>query len=162
MKTLTSIIFLLLTLLTTQNSFAFSATNSTDKSLGFIVGDPVGFSFKYWMDRGFLKGDDHAIDTAIGWKLINGVGVELKSDYVVHKYGLIPVEIGKAPVYYGLGLRLLAGDKSNVAVRIPVGINYLFEDEPFDAFLEIAPLLAVYPETDIDLSLAIGLRYRFR
>ena len=97
MKNLTAIIFLFLTLLPAQNSFAFSP-NSTDKSLGIIVGDPVGFSFKYWMDRGFLKGDDHAIDTAIGWKLVNGVGVELKSDYVVHKYGLIPVEVGKAPV----------------------------------------------------------------
>lgn len=161
MKNLTATIFLFLTLLTTQSSFAYSPNNA-DKSLGFIVGDPIGFSFKYWMDRGFLKGDDHAIDTAIGWKLVNGVGVELKSDYVVHKYGIIPVEVGKAPVYYGLGLRLLAGDKSNIGVRIPVGINYLFQDEPFDAFLEIAPLLAVYPETDIDLSLAIGLRYRFR
>jgi hypothetical protein len=133
-----------------------------NKSIGIIIGDPIGLSFKYWMNSGFLKGDDHAIDTAVGWNLINNVSFEIKTDYTVHQYGLIPVEVGKLPLYYGIGARANVGGKNNLSVRIPVGVNYLFEGEPFDAFLEAAPLFIIYPATDLSLSLGTGFRYRFR
>lgn len=139
-----------------------SAAYANDKSIGIVAGDPTGVSFKLWQNKGFFGKNEHAIDAALGWKLINGAGIQLKADYVVHKYGVIPVEVGKLPVYYGIGGRLVTGGDADFGVRVPVGVNYLFADEPFDAFLEIAPVLVVVPETNIELSIGLGFRYRFK
>lgn len=133
-----------------------------DKSLGIIVGDPTGISAKYWLPKGLIgTGGQQAFDAAVGWKFVGNFGIQIKLDYVVHQYGVIPVEVGKLPIYYGMGARLVAGDKGNIGVRIPIGVNYLLDDEPFGGFLELAPVLGLLPETTMDLSIALGARYRF-
>ena len=151
----------LLICLTISTSLLAAGPN---KSIGLIAGIPTGISFKYWMEKGFIKGPNQAIDIGVGWRLVNNVGVQVKADYVVHKYGLIPVEFGKLPIYYGLGLRtvITENNDTDLGIRIPVGANYLFEDEPFGVFVEVAPVLLIVPSTDLHMSMAIGGRYRFR
>jgi len=46
-------------------------------------------------------------------------------------------------------------------VRIPLGINYIFEKVPLDIFLEFVPLLDLVPGTNFRLKGAVGIRYYF-
>jgi len=148
-------------LLLAASSNAFAA--SFNKSLGIVVGDLTGISFKYWTGKGARSGQNHAYDIGAGWNIgRNNVDIQLKADYVVHKPDLIPVEVGKALFYYGLGVRAVTGRDQHLGVRIPIGINYLVQNEPFDAFLEIAPVMRIFPSTSPDLSIGLGVRYQFK
>lgn len=124
--------------------------------LGIIVGEPTGVSFKKWTT------DTTAIDGAAAWSFSKKDVLYLHVDYVVHNFGLFKVEKGKPPLYYGIGGRIkIIKDKTTVAVRIPVGINYIFEQAPLDIFFEFVPLLDLVPSTDFGLKGAIGIRYYF-
>jgi len=48
-----------------------------------------------------------------------------------------------------------------LAVRIPVGIDYLFSDAPVDIFLEVVPMLDLIPKTKFQFNAALGARYFF-
>ena len=48
-----------------------------------------------------------------------------------------------------------------LGVRVPLGLAYIFSDEPIDIFLEIVPILDLLPQTDFTISAAIGGRYFF-
>ena len=52
-------------------------------------------------------------------------------------------------------------DKSRVGVRFPVGLQYFFSDVRFTAFLELAPILDLVPDTEFRLSAAAGFRVIF-
>jgi hypothetical protein len=64
--------------------------------------------------------------------------------------------------YVGIGARLKAteGD-SRIGVRVPLGLDYVFDDTPIDIFFEIAPILDLAPSTDFRLNGSLGLRYFF-
>ena len=47
--------------------------------------------------------------------------------------------MGRLPVYFGPGLRLLTGTDHRFGFRIVGGIDYLFQNAPMDVFLELAP-----------------------
>jgi hypothetical protein len=78
------------------------------------------------------------------------------------------------PMYAGVGLRLrLAGDPDanklngpadlpvQIGLRMPLGISLLPDDFPLDAFVEIVPVIGVFPTTNFDLDAAIGFRAFF-
>jgi len=44
-------------------------------------------------------------------------------------------------------------------VRVPVGLNYLFEENPLGLFLELAPTVNLAPDTDFDMNGALGIRF---
>jgi len=46
-------------------------------------------------------------------------------------------------------------------IRIPVGIEYLFEKVSLGAFLELVPVLELTSDTDFDLEGGIGIRFFF-
>ncbi len=122
---------------------------------GLMVGEPTGFTFKWWQD------ESTAVNAATGWSLGDG-HFYAHGDYVWHRVIQDEKLGGSAPVYYGIGARLLLGDgKDKVGVRIPLGVNYTFEDGRFDVFVEIAPIFNVIPETSFDLSAGVGARYYF-
>ncbi len=123
--------------------------------LGLMVGEPTGFSFKWWQVGGT------AVNAATGWSLGDG-HFYAHGDYVWHRVIQDEKLGGSAPVYYGIGARLLLGDgKDKVGVRIPLGVNYTFEDGRFDVFVEIAPIFNVIPETSFGLSGGLGARFFF-
>ena len=41
------------------------------------------------------------------------------------------------------------------------GIGYMFEDAPFDLFLEIAPILDLLPSTKMSANAGFGARFFF-
>jgi len=88
----------------------------------------------------------------------------LHGDYLWHRYELDPEEFeGTLPYYFGVGCRVLLheGNDSRLGVRLPIGLDYLFEGGRFDVFIEVAPVLDLVPDTDFDLSGGVGARFYF-
>src|SRR5262245_11820038 len=128
--------------------------------LGVIIGEPTGLSMKFWQSR------STAIDLAAAWSFIDESAFHLHADFLWHKFDLIRVSEGKLPLYFGLGARVKFTDSNSdndakVGIRFPVGLDYLFASVPFDAFVEVVPILDVAPESDVTLNASIGFRYWF-
>jgi len=127
-----------------------------DIGVGIIAGQPSGFSLKWWAE------DGTAVDAVTGWSLGDG-DFYVHADYLWHRM-IEDVEIGgSAPVYYGIGARLLLRDDgdSRVGVRIPIGLDYVLDNGRFDVFIEIAPIFDVIPKTKFYLSGGVGARFYF-
>ena len=146
---------------------AIGSTNALAEDnfgLGAIVGEPTGLSLKYWFD------DENAIDGAVAWSFSGDNSLQLHADYLRHYYFLDDSDelMDQSPVYYGIGGRLkFKQDEGNdhddtvFGVRLPLGVTYLFKEAPFDIFAEIAPVVDLSPDFDLELNLAIGLRFYF-
>lgn len=130
--------------------------------LGIIMGEPTGLSAKLW------TGSSTAIDGALAWSFgsFGTFGSQgalyAHADYLFHNFNLIRVEKGRLPVYYGIGASVVLANSAGVGVRIPVGLEYLFANAPFDIFLEVVPMLALVPSTSFGVNAGLGARYFFR
>jgi hypothetical protein len=125
---------------------------------GIVLGEPTGLSAKYWLN------DTLAIDGAAGWSYYEHTDFYLHSDLLLHNFDLIPVPKGKLPVYLGGGayVRFRGDHRDNQAgIRVPVGLDYLFENAPVDVFVEFAPGIELTPSTRANFSGGIGIRYWF-
>ena len=124
--------------------------------VGVIAGEPTGFSLKWWNEGGT------AVDAATGWSL-RDEHFYAHCDYLWHR--TIKAEsIGRGfPLYYGVGARVVLHEHSDatVGVRLPVGLDYMFDNGRVDMFVEIAPVFNVAPEADVDLSGGVGVRFYF-
>ena len=125
--------------------------------IGIIVGEPTGVGIKTHLNSG------NALAFGLAWSLDEDNELHVHGDYLYHRYDLIEVDEGEMPLYFGIGGRIKINDPGddNVGVRFPVGLAYIFEDAPFDIFLEIVPILDLAPDTDFDLNGAIGARFWF-
>ena len=129
--------------------------------LGAIFGEQTGLSLKQW------SGSETAIVGGVAWKFGDRYAVHLHADYLFHNFSLFQVETGDLPLYYGIGTRVKLeeskgnDDNNQVGVRVPIGINYIFENQPLDLFLEIVPALDFAPSTDFELTGGVGIRYFF-
>ena len=92
------------------------------------------------------------------------VGVDLELLHGTHAVRVGQVTIGgDAPIYYGVGgrLHLQEDGDSKVGLRMPIGMDFTFDNGRFDVFVEIAPIFDFVPETEFDLSGGVGARYYF-
>lgn len=130
--------------------------------LGVMLGEPTGLSVKYWLD------ERTAIDGALAWSFSENDSLQIHSDYLIHDHELSNSR--EWSVYYGLGARLQFKDSdgsgrnsshSIFGLRVPLGVSYLFPDEPMDLFFEVVPILDLSPEVELDLAAAAGLRFYF-
>jgi hypothetical protein len=159
-----------LLIITFCSAFSISQAQDRNFGLGLIIGEPTGISFKYYVSA------DRAIDGALAWRLWRGRALHIHADHLWHNRSLISVSSGSLPLYYGVGVRLqLWNDRywyrgryydddrsrADLGVRFPVGLAYEFEGAPLDVFLEIVPVLNLIPDTHVDFSGGIGLRYWF-
>jgi len=124
--------------------------------VGMILGKPTGISLKKW------TGSTTAIDTGISWSFGNKNVLYLHGDYLLHNFNLFKTEKGKLPFYYGVGGRVeIIGDNTKVAIRVPIGISYIFANAPLDLFLEIVPSLNLWASTNFETNGGFGIRYYF-
>ena len=146
-------IFITIYLLVSISGFTFSQ----DKKIGagIILGEPTGFSFKYWLTQ------STALDAGLAWSFVDENAFQIQADYLIHNFSLIKVSSGKLPFYFGIGGRLKFANDVSLGVRVPLGLAYIFSDEPIDIFLEIVPILDLVPKTDFTIGAAIGGRYFF-
>ncbi len=131
---------------------------NNDFGLGVIIGEPTGPCFKYWL------GSKSAIDGAVAWSFEKNGSLHIHADYLLHYFSFIDVKKGRFPFYYGLGGRIKFGhndDDDRLGVRIPLGLEYLFEGAPPGIFIELVPILDLVPKTEIEYNAAIGVRYYF-
>jgi hypothetical protein len=148
---------------------ASASAQDSGFGIGLIVGEPTGISMKGWLDA------EHAIDGALAWNFGHEGVFQLHGDYLFHKMDLIKVDKGKLPLYFGPGLSFQfwngdqywhdgdwhEGNSTVVSVRFPVGLDYLFEGAPVDAFFELVPKLDLVPSTWFGVDFGIGGRYWF-
>jgi hypothetical protein len=126
--------------------------------LGVIVGEPTGLSIKNWLDG------TTAWDFAAAWSLEKDHSFTLQGDYLKHKFGLFSAYQERMPLYFGVGGTLRFNDsdaETRFGVRMPVGVNYHLENVPLGLFVEIVPVLNLFPETEFQMNAAIGARYFF-
>ena len=149
---------LLMMLLLAQISTAAEAK----RSVGLILGAPTGLSAKWWVKPSM------AWDAAVGWDISGDGFFYLHADYLLHNRDMIrkmdleaAVTEGDLLFYYGLGVRVEAGDDSRLGGRLPLGLEYFFADVPLEGFIEIGPLLDLLPKTAFRLQGGVGIRYLF-
>lgn len=157
MKKLLIIPLLALFLGLTLNNTAQAQNNSKDLGVGFMVGEPTGLTLKSW------TGGGNAIDVGVAWSFGRYDAISIQADYLWHNYNVFSeVDEGSLPLYYGIGGRLVLGENdSYIGARVPVGLNYLFEDAPVGLFIEAAPIINVAPSTDFDIDGTLGARFYF-
>ena len=152
----------LLALATVLATAGSAGAQQSGFGLGVIIGEPTGLSGKVWQSR------STALDFGAAWSFVNESAFHLHFDILVHRFDVIRVDSGKLPLYYGVGARVKFaedndGDQdTNVGIRFPVGLDYLFAREPLDLFVELVPILDVAPKTDVSLIASVGFRYWFR
>ena len=124
--------------------------------LGMILGEPTGISLKNWLGR------STAVDFAIAWSLEGKNSFTIHGDYLSHHFKWTQVESGSLPFYYGIGGSIkFTDDDARLGARVPLGLNYHFENLTLDLFLEFVPVLLLLPKTDFDINASIGIRYFF-
>ena len=125
--------------------------------VGVIAGEPSGVTAKYMLDN------NSAVDGGVGWETSGDNEFHIYTDYLYHMYDVIEVPRGELPLYFGGGIRFVdREDKDDkLGVRLPVGVEYLFEKVSLGAFFELVPVLNLTPDTDFDLEGGIGIRFFF-
>ena len=123
---------------------------------GVIAGEPTGLSGEMWLTK------NTAIDAAVAWSFGSGEDAFLiHSDYLFYNSGLIDVKKGSLAVYFGFGGRIKFAANTQVGIRVPVGLDYLFEGAPVDLFGEVVPILDLVDKTEFNFAAAVGVRYFF-
>ena len=151
-KTLALIVFMAVILSTA------AVARDGDFGLGVIIGEPTGLSAKAWLSS------KSAVDFAAAWSFEKHAKFHLHADYLMHSFRLIKVEKGELPLYFGVGGRLILREHDHddlVGIRIPVGLEYFFDELPLDVFVEVVPVVNLAPDTDADMDGGIGIRYMF-
>lgn len=145
-------VFAVLLLLLTPPLFA-----EGDVGVGFILGNPTGFSM--------VIGD--RITLGIGWGIANYLQVNadawvidqtLENDVDWH------VGIGGKVKVFNENTDLTENQREadadlGAGIRFPVAVQYLLT-ERLELFGEAVPGVLVYPAFDLDIDVGLGLRYR--
>ena len=160
-------------LLLISSVFVFSNKSfaqSNGIGAGIIVGGPTGISAKFWTSP------TNAVALAIGWSTGGEWGREyngwfyyqpesyfhLHADYLWHNFNVIK-STQRLPIYYGVGFHLNSGNGVPTAfgARGVLGIDWMPHSAPLDVFLEFAPVLYLYPATEMGLDAGFGARFFF-
>ncbi|MCF7803055.1 MAG: hypothetical protein K9N46_11145 [Candidatus Marinimicrobia bacterium] len=133
------------------------AATGGNVGIGARLGAPTGLSVKIW------KQPSRSMNFAAAWDLGQNGSMILQADYVFYDYDLLGISFdgGSVPLYYGVGLQARIADQGGLGIRIPVGLDFNFNDKPLDFFFELAPTLNLIPATDFELSGGIGAHYYF-
>lgn len=132
---------------------AAACSAAETQELGFILGEPTGISYKRSL------GANRAMDAAAAWAFSGPDRLHLHADHLWFKNDVFK-EGARLPLYYGVGGRLKLEDKSKLGVRLPVGLQYFIPESRLTLFVEIAPILDLAPDTDVELNAAAGLRLK--
>lgn len=143
-------IFLLCITFILQNAYS----QDSGVGIGVVLGEPTGLSGKIW------TGEKTAIDAALAWSFAGRGFIHMHADLLIHSFA-IDVDQGQLPLYLGIGAKLEIGSSFGAGIRVPLGVAYLFESAPVDAFFELVPVFNMIPATVISLEGGVGIRYFF-
>lgn len=128
--------------------------------LGARIGEPTGISTKFWSNP------NRSLNLSAAWtasRANNTNRLVLQGDYVFYSYNALQLDLENmsVPLYYGLGAQLRTGQESEAGVRIPLGIDFVFQNAPLDLFVEIAPTVNLFPSTWFEVNGGVGIHYFF-
>ncbi|MDZ7694233.1 MAG: hypothetical protein U5K69_24455 [Balneolaceae bacterium] len=127
--------------------------DSGNFGLGIMLGEPTGVSVKYW------NNSRSAFGIGAAWSLAERTeALHLHADYLSHSWFNNTENLA---FYYGIGGRVIFADNTAAGVRVPFGLNYAFQNIPFDLFVEAVPILDISPETEFAGNGAVGIRFYF-
>lgn len=163
--------FMTVVLLTSCESHA-SGTSLHPKghfAAGVVLGEPSGLTGKYMLDS------DRALDFGLAWSFQNFFLFWM--DHIWEwpaLFGQSNDFVRRLTPYLGVGGVMListragntafgvtAGSSVGVGVRVPFGVEYIFNKVPIGIYLEIAPGIGIIPGTFGFLFGGIGARYYF-
>src|SRR5258708_3432484 len=85
--------------------------SAQDLGFGTILGQPMGVTAKYWLSSTL------AVDGAMGYHFSSNF--DIHSDILWHSFSSFEVSNGRLPFYVGAGGRILAGDDTQLGLRLP-------------------------------------------
>lgn len=154
---LIAFIFIVLLYLLNPNGIKAQANNdnSGNFGIGVMLGEPTGISIKSW------NNERSAFDIGAAWSLSGrNEAIHMHADYLMHSW-FSDINSGRLAFYYGIGGRIIFASSASAGVRVPLGLNYIFQGIPFDLFVEAVPIFDVTPDTEFAGNGAIGIRYYF-
>jgi hypothetical protein len=108
----------------------------------------------------YINRDYTAFAGAVAWSFFDRSAFQVHLDYLHHWFDFFRVEEGELNLYYGVGARVkVFKDDSRLGVRFPGGLDYLIPDSEFNIFLEVVPILDLYPDIKPTLNVSFGARY---
>lgn len=128
---------------------------------GVMLGEPTGLSTKVWLQ------EMCAVDAGVAWSFVDDGSFHLHGDFLLHPLNLlrwVEKAPGKLPFYFGAGGRVRFAHRTHVGIRVPLGAVFTFNnftDWPVDLFVELVPIVDLYPATDAAFNGGIGGRYYF-
>lgn len=149
-----SILIAVLALLQVQ-ALQAQEINDIDKELGLgvMLGEPTGVSVKFWTTN------QSAFDIGAAWSLSGSrEALHLHADLLWHSW--FP-DTENLAFYYGIGGRVILTEEAHAGVRAPLGLTYVFDNVPFDLFVEAVPIFDLAPNTELAGNGAVGIRYYF-
>lgn len=124
--------------------------------IGALLGEPLGVSAKFW------HGTITATDLAAAWSFTEDGVFELHLDFLVHPFNLRVFTGGNNfPFYIGPGFAARVGDDWFLGLRLPIGVEYLFNALPVSIFGEVAPQWQFVPDDKFVLGGGLGVRLTF-
>lgn len=130
--------------------------------VGVLLGAPTGLSVAYRLDD-----PRHAFAAGLAWS-VSSRDVQLHLDYqlVLKRYENEEVDTVDFPLYVGVGARFRAGDSPyrndpNFGLRVPVGVAVHPKTVPIEGFVEVAPIVGLFPDTTVYVDAGFGVRVYF-
>lgn len=140
-----------------RRSFNASTSNYTSNGkfgLGIELGTPAGLNGKLFLSP------NRALNFGVGWLYDNynynrnGAGIHLYLDHLWHPFSISDNPTFKLPFYIGVGGALWSFREYDdrrypdrytaVALRVPVGIAFDFNNIPLDVFIQLTAVVDVY------------------
>lgn len=126
---------------------------------GIVVGSDSGLSLAWRLSQ------NNTLQGSVGWNFTDSDSMSVTADYLFHFDDILTFDTTTIPVYIGCGARATLPFSNDadftLGVRIPVGIRWLFEEVPVEAFLELSPGLKLVPKTAAALAFGLGARWYF-
>jgi hypothetical protein len=122
---------------------------------GLFFGEPSGITGKLWFpETGF------ALDALAAWSFSNQRNLYLHSNLIYH-LALIETEGGRYIIpSIGFGVLGRVGDNGSIGIRMPVALSlFLFPSFPLELYGEISPGIGLYPATDEEFGVGLGVRF---
>jgi hypothetical protein len=132
--------------------------------VGLILGEPTGLALAWRPKTGNIM-----FDAAVAWSVPDD-RIHFHADWLLTlaTYRDPATPTFGIPFYTGIGPRVRVGwdsehqaDAALLGIRIPFGLMILPDAVPVDGFVELVPVLTLYPETSLDLDAALGVRVFF-
>lgn len=137
-------------LLAASASAAAAQPSAGQLGVGVELGEQNGATAKYWVN------DTQAVDLGLGE---SDGDFSAHASYSWHAWDILPKPPrGTLGVYAGLGARIRDDE---FGLRPSAGLDYWVENHPIEAFFEGAPVFRLSPDTGVDYTAVIGVRFYF-